>query len=150
MIQCYGLHWHINRVNWGRQNNPGELLGYTAGAVGHLIDFRDQIGVYALYADYDLVYVGQTGRGNQRLLNRLRFHRHGVLAERWNRFSWFGILGVNENTHELQDLDELGNQALLLPDVLNTLEAIVIAVAEPRLNRQGGRWGRANQYFQAL
>jgi hypothetical protein len=31
---------------------------------------------------------------------------------------------------------------------LNILEAIAIAVAEPRLNLQRGRWGDAQQYFQ--
>jgi hypothetical protein len=31
---------------------------------------------------------------------------------------------------------------------LNILEAMAIAVSEPRLNLQRGRWGDAQQYFQ--
>ena len=31
---------------------------------------------------------------------------------------------------------------------LNILEAVVIAVSEPRLNLQRGRWGEATQYYQ--
>ncbi|MEB8534565.1 hypothetical protein [Acidithiobacillus ferriphilus] len=31
---------------------------------------------------------------------------------------------------------------------LNVLEAIAIAISEPRLNLQRGRWGEAQQYFQ--
>jgi hypothetical protein len=31
---------------------------------------------------------------------------------------------------------------------LNVLEAITIAISEPRLNLQRGRWGDAQQYFQ--
>jgi hypothetical protein len=86
MIKCYGLHWHIDRVFWGRPHVPGRLEGYPKNRANIVIDFRDQIGIYALYADYDLVYVGQTGSGNQRLFERLRWHRRNHLAERWNRF----------------------------------------------------------------
>jgi hypothetical protein len=32
--------------------------------------------------------------------------------------------------------------------VLNILEATAIAIAEPRLNLQRGKWGQAKQYFQ--
>ncbi|WP_295581323.1 hypothetical protein [uncultured Lamprocystis sp.] len=31
---------------------------------------------------------------------------------------------------------------------LNILEALVVAVSEPRLNLQRGRWGKATQYYQ--
>jgi len=32
--------------------------------------------------------------------------------------------------------------------VLNIMEAVAIAVSEPRLNLQRGRWGEATQYYQ--
>jgi hypothetical protein len=31
---------------------------------------------------------------------------------------------------------------------LNMLEAVSIAITEPRLNLQRGKWGEATQYFQ--
>lgn len=31
---------------------------------------------------------------------------------------------------------------------LNILEAVSVAIAEPKLNLQRGRWGEAKQYFQ--
>lgn len=72
MIRTYGLFWHADRVFWGRPNKSGSLLG-AASAIA--VNFRDQRGIYALYAEYDLVYVGQTGAGVDRLFNRLNFHR---------------------------------------------------------------------------
>jgi len=92
VIQSYGVHWHIDRVFWGR---PGTLLGAASRSPkARPVDFRYQRGIYALYADYELVYVGQTGAKNDRLFNRLKCHKQDHLSERWNRFSWFGTQWV--------------------------------------------------------
>lgn len=146
MIKSYGLHWHIDRVFWGRPNNNGSLRGAASrGAKAVPVEFREQRGIYALYADYDLVYVGQTGAGDQRLLKRLKIHKTDHLAERWNRFSWFGTQWVTTK-HELST-DTAAVRAGI-PVALNVLEAVAIAVAEPRLNLQRGRWGQSKQYYQ--
>lgn len=102
------------------------------------INFRGQIGIYALYADYDLVYVGQAGVGNQTLFSRIKQHRKNDLAERWNRFSWFGVLRVLNNGNLANRTDALHPE---LSDVLNHIEAILIHAAEPPMNGQGGRFG---------
>lgn len=75
MIRAYGLHWSSNKVHWGRRGagNAGRLLGYEANR-NNPVDFRNQKGIYALYDDCDLVYVGQVGTGNIGLLERLRDH----------------------------------------------------------------------------
>lgn len=58
MIWNYGLHWHVDRVWWGSPS-PGDA-GLLYGATNRnapeeqVVDFREQIGIYALYADYDL------------------------------------------------------------------------------------------------
>ena len=76
MIKSYGLHWKADRVFWGRPKNSGSLLGAKSrSAKARQVDFREQRGIYALYAGYDLVYVGQTGTGSHRLFNRLKAHR---------------------------------------------------------------------------
>ena len=146
MIRTYGLHWHIDRVTWGWQNRPGELLGSaTRSSRARPIDFREQRGIYVLLADYDVVYIGQTGAGDQRLFKRLRDHRTDHLAERWNRFSWFGTQWVTQAgklSADTQGVSESVSKAL------NILEAVSIAVAEPRLNLQRGKWGEAEQYYQ--
>ncbi|MBK5186108.1 GIY-YIG nuclease family protein [Paraburkholderia domus] len=109
------------------------------------MDFREQRGIYALYAGYDLVYVGQTGAGDDRLFKRLKAHRSDHLSERWDRFSWFGTQWVTVK-HYLSNDTAAVHQTV--EAALNMLEAVSIAIAEPRLNLQRGRWSDATQYYQ--
>jgi hypothetical protein len=87
--------------------------------------------------------VGQTGAGDDRLFERLKFHRTDHLAERWNRFSWFGTQWVTEQHHLSNDTAAVHEGITV---VLNILEAVAIAISEPRLQR--GRWGDVKQYYQ--
>ena len=139
LITTVGLFWHAEAVFWGSQKKPGSLLGRPAKnkREGHT-DFREQIGIYVLYADYAIVYAGQTGSGSQKLLYRLRQHRSDDLAERWNRFSWFGVrrvLGGGTLSKEKTAFHPS------LQTVLNHVEAVLIHAAEPTMNGQGGRFG---------
>lgn len=149
LIRNYGLFWQREMVDWGLRGPGarGTLFGrYARQLRANEVDFREQQGVYVLYDDnFRIVYVGQAGRGNQRLFNRLRAHKRDHLAQRWSRFSWFGILPVVEG--------ELDQDAIVpAPDVdgvLNHIEAILLAAAEPPLNLQRGRFGReVQQYIQ--
>ena len=146
MIESYGVHWHVDRVSWGHPNSAGTLLGSaTRSPRARSVDFRLQRGIYALYAGYDLVYVGQTGAGNDRLFNRLKEHRKDHLSERWDRFSWFGTQRVKQTGELSIDKATTSNS---VEASLNILEAVGIAIAEPRLNLQRGKWGDATKYFQ--
>ena len=146
MIRTYGLFWHIDNVFWGKPKNVGRLLGAASqSSKARAIDFREQRGIYALYSEYNLVYVGQTGAGTDRLFKRLKKHREDHLSERWSRFSWFGTQWVTKK-HELSN--DTTAVHVDIPKVLNLLEAVGIAIAEPRLNLQRGRWGEAKKYFQ--
>jgi len=146
MIKTYGIFWKIEDVFWGRQKVSGSLLGARSKSNKPLIvDFRDQRGIYALYADYELVYVGQTGAGDQRLFKRLRDHLTDHVAERWNRFSWFGTQRVTQQHKLSNDIAAIHET---MSSALNVLEAVSIAISEPRLNLQRGRWGDSKQYFQ--
>lgn len=149
MIRTYGLHWSSDKVHWGTQGpgGAGRLLGCERlGDRENPVDFRDQTGIYALYYDFDLVYVGQTRAGNNRLLRRLRSHLSDHLAERWNRFSWFGTRWVKKENRLSADAKA---PPLETDRALNILEAVAIAIAEPRLNLQRGSWGNdAVQFFQ--
>ena len=147
MIRTYGLHWSSDKVHWGRKGpgGAGRLLGYGRNR-NNPIDFRLQRGIYALYYDFDLVYIGQAGTRNSRLLARLRSHLSDHLAERWNRFSWFGTQWVTQTNRLSADADA---PRLTTVEALNVLEAVAIAIAEPRLNLQRGSWGDdAEQFFQ--
>jgi len=147
LICTYGQFWRVDNVFWGRPKNPGSLLGVPASKKKlDKVDFREQAGIYALYADYDLIYVGQTGGKGQKLMDRLSQHRKKDLAGRWNMFSWFGtraVLGAGALKAVKAGVSPSHKQAL------DHLEAILIHVAEPALNRQGGRWGATvKQYVQ--
>lgn len=149
LIQNYGLFWHISRVNWGAGRKRGTLNGYLVGAKREgCVDFRMQRGIYVLYDDnYKIIYVGQAGRGSQNLFSRLKQHRKDHLAERWSRFSWFGIVPVTEDW-ELDDDDEIEFDTNLSA-VLNHIEVILLATAEPPLNLQRGRFGNdVEKYLQ--
>ena len=147
LIQNYGLYWKEEDVFWGRGNNAGTLLGVPATNItADPVDFREQAGVYLLYADYQLVYVGQAGNRNQKLFDRLKQHRRDALAQRWNQFSWFGTRRVL-NTGDLSA--EVEGAHSTHAEVLNHIEAILIHTAEPAQNRQGGRFGAdVIQYIQ--
>ena len=130
---------------WGKQNIPGAILGVPASNItAEAIDFRAQQGVYVLYAEYEMVYVGQVG--NQELIARLRQHLRDDTAGRWDRFSWFGTRRVlDTNTLSFEKIGVNTDMAT----ALNHLEAILIHSAEPKLNRRGGNWGGdATQYIQ--
>ena len=146
MINTYGLHWSRKKVEWGERGRErgGELLGYRKSG-GKPVDFKDQRGIYALYHDFDLVEIGQTGAGNNRLLARLRSHQSDHLALRWNRFSWFGTKRVKKKNKLSIDTDAAHPKT---DRILDVLEAVAIAMAEPRLNLQRGNWGDTEQFFQ--
>jgi hypothetical protein len=146
MIESYGLHWRVDRVFWGHQKVAGTLLGAASRShKAHSVDFREQRGIYALYADYELVYLGQTGAGADRLFKRLKAHKSDHLSERWNRFSWFGTQWVTQANQLSTDTAAVSQT---VEAGLNILEAVAIAIGEPRLNLQRGKWSSATQYFQ--
>ena len=145
LIANYGLFWKIEDVFWGRPNNSGALYGYRRNIKE--VDFSQQIGIYVLYADYKIVYIGQTGSNKQRLFNRLKQHREDHLSGRWNQFSWFGLKRV-KNNHELSKDKISANTDT--EGALNHIEAVLIYAAEPPLNRQGGIWRRETKLFYQL
>jgi hypothetical protein len=56
LIRSVGLFWQEEAVFWGAGSKAGSLLGVPSNnTTAKPIDFRKQIGIYALYADYDLV-----------------------------------------------------------------------------------------------
>ena len=150
LISAFGLFWKSDLVDWGTRGrgNAGSLLGASdRSGQGKAVDFRAQHGIYALYSGFELVYVGQTG-ANTGLFGRLNWHRSDHLADRWDRFSWFGTRRVLATTNELAK--PAATKPIERKEGLDVMEAVAIAIAEPRLNLQRGKWkaARAQQYFQ--
>ena len=148
LIRNYGLFWKRDDVFWGWQKKAGHLKGRWVGsAKSEPVDFRNQVGVYALYDDnYRLIYFGQAGRGSgHKLFNRLKDHTTDRIADRWTKFSWFGTRFVKQNNELSEEKSGFQGGAT---DVLDHIEAVVLAVAEPPHNRQGGRFGDKVQQFR--
>ena len=151
LIKSMGLFWLRTDVFWGTkgQGNCGTLLGLGKLAKRKgIVDFWEQVGVYALYtADYELVYVGQAGAGKRRALgDRLKDHTKDELAGRWDFFSWFGVRSVNKSG-KLQ-ATSLPKRLASGREVLNVLETICIEVAEPSLNWRRGHVRGIQRYLQ--
>ena len=67
------------------------------------------------------------------------------MSERWDRFSWFGTQWVCKDGRLSTDTAAIGGTISV---ALNIMEAVTVAVSEPRLNLQRGRWSDATQYYQ--
>jgi hypothetical protein len=129
----------------GRQEQERSACGRAClGEKAAPIDFSDQVGIYVLYAEYKFVYVGQTGKGQQAFLKRLRSHRSDDLAGRWDTFSWFGVRRVLKRI-TLSKKNAAFHPSLI--HVLDQIEGILIHAAEPPLNRQRGRLKKTVQRY---
>jgi hypothetical protein len=146
VIKNYGLLWRKDYVLWGKQKDKGTLRGK---AKGKSANFRTQIAVYVLYDEgRHPIYVGQTGRGKKRLLKRLNDHRRDNLAERWQFFSWFGLLNVTKNG-ELSKWDSKDKNASgTIASMLNEIEGVLIAATTPPFNKQGARFKHITKFKQ--
>jgi hypothetical protein len=141
IIANMGLFWHRNKVLWSRSKRVSKgLLGLRAGAKrSGEVDFWRQGGIYALYTDYHLVYVGQAGLSDKSCIgSRLKRHTRDDLADRWDMFSWFGLRKVRKN---LKLGAKFNKAKATWSDVADVLEGILIEVAEPPQNSQKGRFG---------
>ena len=158
LIQNYGLFWDRNKVRWDRspkEEKGAKKLPGVVKAKDDPVDFREQAGIYALYDhEFRLIYVGQAGtnkHGRGRLFDRLKYHttvRAGTrrLATRWRYFSWFGLVRVLKGDQKLTQAPV--TRQTTPAEILDALEAVAIEIADPDLNRQGGRLGGSTEYLQ--
>ena len=127
LVRAFGMFWQRARVIW---DGKGRLLGQQRSEAKP-VDFAAQIGVYLLHDRDRTVYVGRAADG---LFARLRAHTRDRLSGRWDRFSWFGLRGVDAESGSLRTAVERCSESV----VLETLKAILIESLEPPLNRRRG------------
>ena len=125
-VHAFGLYWDKDKVHWGR---GGALQGRQSDAAD-IVDFSNQQGVYLLYKERSIIYVGRSERG---LYGRLRSHVRDAKGPRWDRFSWFGFRAVDEDGN----LDEMPNETSM-GNLITMLEATLIETLEPPVNGQRG------------
>jgi hypothetical protein len=149
MITHYGLFWSAADVLWGGvRGDRGSLKGRekirlerrgrpTKVEEDSAKDYSGYVGVYCLFRDSRLIYVGEAGlTTNSHLFARLRQHRTDHLADLWDEFSWFGCP------------NEIRTENRIVSNSFAQLEAILIAVTNPGFNKQSGTFANAIQVFQ--
>ena len=139
VINAFGIYWNRNLVHW--KTTP-DLLGVQQIGASE-VNFKEQIGIYLLHDNREIIYVGQAI--DQSLGQRLKYHTSDRLSGRWDRFSWFGFYPVNEN-------GGLDNNKIFenisVQNLGDTLEAILIESIEPRQNRKQGNLFFGLEYLQ--
>ncbi len=144
LIRAYGEYWSRRAIDW----ESGELKGQrrhfkvtskNATPKAKMCDAWKQVGIYALYDHYKLVYVGmassEKGLGDRLLAH----HTKPRLSGRWDSFSWFGLRSFDE----AGVIEQFKSHNVDATSIARTLELVSILVADPPLNRAGGRFAKA-------
>ena len=109
-----------------------QLLGVRKGK--KRCDIWNQRGIYALYKDFRIVYVGQADSGG--IGARLSKHRTDRFAERWDSFSFFGICEVDGHGKA-----KSARRVTVPPtSVIKSLELMAILLSDAPLNRARGKF----------
>jgi len=139
IVSSFGMFWRKDAVEW---SSSPKLLGMQQiGATP--VNFCKQLGIYLLYDGREVIYVGRTT--DRPLGRRLYEHTIDRMSARWDRFSWFGLLPVNDSG-ALGALPDQFVAAKMIP----ALEAILIEALEPRQNRKRGDDLASVEYIQCI
>jgi len=142
LIKNYGLYWRRDLVQL-KKTGRGSILGNCVvhwTARGHVhqktlkgVDFWEQTGVYVLYRDFHVVYVGRTIESG--LGPTLQRHQSNRNSDRWDRFSWFGGRTVRRTDNRLGKATR-GTMFSRAAERIKFLEALLIEVIDPPYNRR--------------
>lgn len=139
LIKTFGKYWRCDKVDWSK--TEPSLVGRQTSK-SQPVDFKTMRGVYMLHDNHQLVYVGVAVK--ESIAKRLRQHTKDKLCDCWNRFSWFGIDGVNQNG----SIRKINTFSVKSDDVAKALEAIVIESAKLPHNKRGGDYLKGREYTQ--
>jgi hypothetical protein len=147
-IKNFGFMWERDKVHWGRKGPGGNKRfdGVMVGNKKRVVDFLEQMGIYVLYDRFERpIQIGQS----KNIFQRLSQHRTDHLRNRWALFTWFGFYKAGANNELLvkNQASQLRRQ-ITLGESLDEIEAVLIQVLEPRLNRRGPNWIDAEEYLQ--
>lgn len=139
LIRTYATFWNPQLVNWGRPGagNKGQLLGTTEDEGKNKkkpahVDAWNGAGIYVLFHDFRPIYIGKAVDTCVGL--RLRNHLADRFAQRWDAFSFYLVNKVNTVGQRLADTP--GTRNVSAAEIVNTLESMLIDLANPPLNRK--------------
>ena len=151
LIQSYGEYWSKDAVDGKNTEILGHRRGYkktvkSPTAKEKVCNVWEQRGIYALYKDFKLIYVGLASSSSGGIGSRLQSHcTNRRMKDRWDSFSWFGIDSYGTN-------GELKRYVATKVDestIARTLELVAILVADPPMNRSQGKFKGAERIVQA-
>ena len=153
IIGAYGLFWEEELVDWNAR--PWRLLGRQGLNSGSLriVDFRRARGVYILYNDINVYYVG-LAVGNNGIGSRIRDHLNDEHSQLWNRFSWFtfdspdheGVIGDDGVETVAQTYSGVEN--LDTKDLIRDLEALLQQAMQPLANKAMTNFAEGEEWYQ--
>ena len=133
-IKTYGEFWNPDVIDWGSRGrgNKGSLCGIIKRNGDPVeIDFWNARGIYVLYDNFQATYVGKTKE--QALGKRIRDHLTDRHAGRWDMFSWYSLSAPRFTRGDVT----IPGTRFSSPDVvIDTMEALAILIADPKLNRK--------------
>lgn len=152
IIGSYGMFWERDLVDWDAR--PWQLLGRRGLNSGTLrmADFRRARGVYILYNDLNVYYVGLASSRNG-IGGRLRDHLKDEHGSGWTRFSWFAFDSPDESDEPdvdgvIQVVDQYGSVELDTKVLIRDLEALLQAATQPSANKSVTKFRDGEEWLQ--
>lgn len=149
LVGAYGQFWERNQVNWGTYK--WRLLGRQGLNTGTLkiVDFRYARGVYVLYNELGVYYVGLASE-KRGLGGRLKDHLVDKHGSRWTRFSWFsfdspGGAAHPDGVHQIQQHDSVKAETQVM---IRDLEALLQIAMQPFANKSETKFAKGSKWIQ--
>lgn len=149
LIGSFGRFWDRDLVDWDVR--AWRLLGRRGLNKGTIkvADFRRARGVYVLYNEVGVYYVG-LAMGEKGLGGRLRDHLRDEHGDGWTRFSWFAFDGVTDlpDGDGVYGIDQYDSVELDSAVPIRDLEALLQIAIQPFANLRETRFGDALEWTQ--
>lgn len=149
LIGAYGRFWERSHVDF--DVHGWRLLGRQGINTGTIkvVDFRYARGIYVLYNEIGVYYVGLAS-GESSIGRRLKDHLRDEHGSGWSRFSWFAfdspsLKGGADGVHGVEFY-----QSVQVTDsqVIRDLEALLQVAMQPFANKSQTKFADASEWIQ--
>lgn len=137
LIKAYGLQWkpeeiYENNIHSSRKSFRGLV---KKGNKKYEIDFWKAKGIYALFYDFEIVYIGKVteNRLGTRIASHWRYRK-----EQWNTFSFYSFSDIDFKNGKVKTTSK--KSIIDINMAIKTIEAIIINTAVPFNNKQETRF----------